>query len=109
MDYMPWNACLLIKPTLESSSGSDTAAWVQAVGSVLAILVAVGVAWYQARKQQELNRETLWQQYSMSLVKSAETFAEIASAASKVLKRISSQLDSRTKVLAAAEDRLRSW
>ncbi|AJZ59451.1 hypothetical protein OI25_3416 [Paraburkholderia fungorum] len=106
MDYMPWNACLLIKPTLESSSGSDTAAWVQAVGSVLAILVAVGVAWYQARKQQELNRETLWQQYSMSLVKSAETFAEIASAASKVLKRISSQLDSRTKVLAAAEDRL---
>jgi hypothetical protein len=104
MDYMPWNACLLIKPTLESSSSSsDLAAWVQAVGSVVAIFAAVGVGWWTARQQRKLTREMSWLQHGSNIMESAKTLKEIAAPAVKVLTRISGLLDSREKVFTAAE------
>jgi len=85
---------------------SDTAGWVQAVGSILAILVSVLIAGYQARKQQQQTLYALEQQRRSEYLKVANTLVQIAKNALKLQKHVAAKRDSRDAIQNAAEDRL---
>lgn len=71
---------------------SDTAGWVQAVGSILAILVSVLIAGYQARKQQQQTLYALEQQRRSEYLKVANTLVQIAKNALKLQKHVQRSL-----------------
>jgi hypothetical protein len=85
---------------------SDIPAWVQAVGSILAILISVGIAVWQARKAQSQTLFAIDQQRRADHLRSATTLIEIANAASNVQRHVGSKLLSRESVSEAALDRL---
>ena len=89
-----------------SPSSSDFAAWVQAIGSILAIVGAVGVAIWQARKAQQQTLFTIDQQRKADHLRSARTLMEIAKAALKLQVHVAGKLGSREAIYNAAPDRL---
>ncbi|MBU7435846.1 hypothetical protein [Paraburkholderia fungorum] len=88
------------------ASSSDTAAWVQAWGSILAILASAGVAIWQARTAQKLTLFTIEQQRKADDMRVADALLEIATNALKLQKHMAMKLDSRQSIMAAAEDQL---
>ncbi|WP_175658216.1 hypothetical protein [Burkholderia vietnamiensis] len=85
---------------------SDWPAWVQAVGSILAIVGSVGVAIWQSRKAQEQTLFTIEQQRKADHLRSARTLIEIAKAALKLQAHVANILNSREAIYNAAPDRL---
>ncbi|VVD89570.1 hypothetical protein [Pandoraea terrigena] len=85
---------------------SDIPAWVQAVGSILAILISVGIATWQARKAQSQTLFGIEQQRRADHLRSATTLIEIAKAASNVQRHVGSKFLSRAAISKAALDRL---
>ncbi|HDR9164787.1 TPA: hypothetical protein QDB28_005222 [Burkholderia vietnamiensis] len=88
------------------ATSSDLAAWVQAVGSIVAILCSVKIAVWQADKTQEQTLFTLNQQRLADHLRSAKTLLELARNALKVQVHVAGKLDSREAIYNAAEDRL---
>lgn len=88
------------------ASSSDAAAWVQAVGSILAIVASAGVAIWQARKTQEHTLFTIEQQRKADDLRVASALLEIATNALKLQKHMATKLGSREAIATAAEDRL---
>lgn len=85
---------------------SDWPAWVQAVGSVAAILASVRIAAWQARKTQAQTLFVIEQQGRAEYLRSARTLVEMAKAVLKVQAHVAKKLCSRESIGAAAEDRL---
>jgi hypothetical protein len=88
------------------ASSSDMAAWVQAVGSIIAIVASTGVAIWQARRAQKLTLFTIEQQRKADDLRIANALLEIATNAFKLQKHMAKKLDSRQAIMKAAEDRL---
>lgn len=88
------------------ASSSDIAAWVQAIGSILAILGAVAVAIWQSKKAQEHTLYAIDQQRKSNDLEMANTLIELAANALKLQKHMAEKLDTREKIYTAAEDRL---
>lgn len=86
------------------TSPSDWPAWVQAVGSILAIAVSAGVAIWQARESREQTLFTIDQQRKADNLRMARTLIEIAKNALKLQKYVAGKLDTREKIYRAAED-----
>ncbi|MFL9936295.1 hypothetical protein P0D88_46545, partial [Paraburkholderia sp. RL18-103-BIB-C] len=86
-------------------SSNDAAAWVQAVGSILAIIFSVCVAVWQSRKAHEQIMFGLAQQRRADYLRVANTLIEIAKNALKLQKHVGAKLDTREAIYKAAEDR----
>lgn len=54
-----WLFALALSNRIPQGTAADAPAWVQAIGSIAAILVAVGLAGWQHRRSDELNRRSL--------------------------------------------------
>jgi hypothetical protein len=86
-----------------SLTSSELASWVQAIGSILAIGVAVLIAGYQARRQLDsAQRMQAIQQQSVKK-ETAATLSELARVCVTTLKILSSQVDTREKIHVIAE------
>ena len=89
---------------LSNLTNTDWAAWVQAVGSVLAIIAAAWIAKYQANLQQEnaLNLHKTEKRTEQTDI--TKTLSVLAANSSKAMKRITNQLIDRESVHKAAEE-----
>ncbi|WP_175017010.1 hypothetical protein [Burkholderia aenigmatica] len=85
---------------------SDWPAWVQAVGSIAAIVISVGIAVWQVGKAQSQTLFNIEQQRRADHLRSARTLVEIAKAALKLQGHVARRLDSREAIYSAALDRL---
>jgi hypothetical protein len=98
MSYEICQTCLLIPVDL---TRSECASWVQAIGSILAIAAAVGVAIYQASRQQAITRQAMLEQANAANLSVAETLAELAKASLNLQKHFEKNLNTREAVMEA--------
>lgn len=105
MSYDICQTCLLFPVDL---TRSECASWVQAIGSILAIAAAVGVAIYQANRQQAITRQAIIDQANAANLSVAETLAELAEASLNLQKHFEKNLNTRDAVMEAATYGLRS-
>lgn len=99
MSYEICQTCLLIPVDL---TRSECASWVQAIGSIFAIAAAVGVAIYQASRQQAITRQAMLEQANAANLSVAETLAELAKASLSIQKHFENNLKTREAVMEAA-------
>lgn len=99
MSYEICQTCLLLPVDL---TRSECASWVQAIGSILAIAAAVGVAIYQASRQQAITRQAMLDQANAANLSVAETLAELAKASLNLQKHFENNLKTREAVMEAA-------
>jgi hypothetical protein len=100
MDYKVCETCLFLPISL---TRSECAAWVQAWGTILAILGAFGVAFYQSNRSFKIAMTQIAEERRQDHVRTAETLSKIAQNTLKLQKFISAKLNSRTEVHEAAE------
>ena len=86
------------------ASSSDAAAWVQAWGSIGAIVFSVLVAWWQMNRARKQTLYAIEQQRKADNLRMANTLLEIAKSALKLQKHVTGKLDSREKIHFAAQD-----
>jgi hypothetical protein len=98
MSYEICQTCLLFPVDLTKS---ECASWVQAIGTILAIAVAVGVAFYQANRQQAITRQAMLDQANAANLSVAETLAELAKASLNLQKHFEKNLNTREAVMEA--------
>jgi hypothetical protein len=98
MSYEICQTCLLFPVDLTKS---ECASWVQAIGTILAIAVAVGVAFYQANRQQAITRQAMLDQANAANLSVAETLAELAKASLYLQKHFEKNLNTREAVMEA--------
>lgn len=103
MDYNVWDTCLLFPWGL---SREECASWVQAWGSILAIVLAVGIAVYQAKKQQKITLDALAERRRQDHMRTAETLSALAKSSLKLQRAMTGKLNSREAVFDAAKDGL---
>ena len=92
---------------LSDLTSSEWASWVQAVGSVLAIVAAALIARHQASLQHKSALKLLCAERKDARAEAAETLAELASNSAKVMAHVSGQLPDREAVHGAAEGQRR--
>ena len=88
---------------LSNLTSAEWAAWVQAVGSIVAILAAAGIAIYVARLQHNNALNLHKTEKRTEKVEVAKTLFVLATNSSKAMKHIASQLNDRGSVHNAAE------
>ncbi len=101
--YKVLETCILFPWGL---SRGECASWVQAWGSILAIIFAVFIAIYQARRQQKNTINAIVEQRRQDHLWTAETLSELTKNSLKLQKHIAGKLNSREAVHDAAEDGL---
>lgn len=86
----------------------EWAAWVQAIGSILAIVGAVGIAIWQSRRQHRSAVELIAHEQAHQKYELATTLHTLSSNCLKAMKHLSEQVSSREKVheIAGAESTL---
>ncbi|WP_296641715.1 hypothetical protein [Thiobacillus sp. 65-1402] len=89
---------LLLKLT-----SAEWAAWVQAIGSVVAIFAAAYIARHQSRLQHRSALDLHMTELRTARVDMAKTLSVLAANASKVMQHIAGQLNDRESVYRAAE------
>jgi hypothetical protein len=92
---------------LSNLTSSEWASWVQAVGSVLAIVAAALIARHQAKLQHRSALDLLRTERRTARVEVAETLAVFAGNAAKALAHVSGQLPDREAVHKVAEGSVR--
>lgn len=90
---------------LSNLTSAEWAAWVQAVGSIVAILAAAGIAIYVARLQHNNALELHKTEKRTEKVEITKTLFVLATNSSKAMKHIASQLNDRDSVHNAAQGR----
>lgn len=103
MDYKVWETCFLLPFGL---SRGECASWVQAWGSILAIVGTAGAAIYQARRQYQSTMAGLRLQQKQAHLQVAETLEQLATNTLKLQQHIAEKLTTREAVKAAADDGL---
>jgi len=103
MTYSICESCLLFPVDL---SRGECAAWVQAIGSILAITVAIGIAIYQSNKQQEITRNALLEQQRQLSLGVAKTLSELAKQSLKIQSHFTSKLNTRDAVYDAVKSKI---
>jgi hypothetical protein len=103
MTYNICETCLLIPVDLNRS---ECAAWVQAIGSIIAISVSIWIANFQSIKQQELTRTTLLEQQRQINLSVAETLNELAKKSLELQKYFTNLLSTREAVYQAIDTKL---
>lgn len=88
---------------LSNLTSSEWASWVQAVGSVLAIIAAAWIARYQTRLQRESALELHRTERQTARAEAAETLLVLAENSAKAMAHVSGQLQDREAVHQAAE------
>ena len=88
---------------LSNLTSAEWAAWVQAVGSIVAIFAAVGIAIYVARLQHNNALDLHKTEKRTEKVEIAKTLFVLATNSSKAMKHIARQLNDRDSVQDAAE------
>jgi len=84
-------------------SSTELAAWIQAIGSVVAIGAAAGIAIYQARVQHRNSIDLHMKEKQTERVDIAKTLSVLATNSSKAMKYIANKLNDRSAVHNAAE------
>lgn len=79
-------------------TSSELAAWVQAIGSIVAIAVALFVAAYQARRQFRSAQDIQAIQQQSAKKETAATLSEVAKICVTTVKFLSTEIDTREKV-----------
>jgi hypothetical protein len=92
---------------LSNLTSSEWASWVQAVGSVFAIVAAALIARHQAKLQHRSALNLLRTERITARVEIADTLAVLAGNAAKALAQVSGQLPDREAVHRAAEGSIR--
>lgn len=90
-----------------SLNSSELASWVQAIGSICAIVAAALIARHQARLQHKSALDLLRVQRDTARAEAAETLAVVAKNTAKAMTHVSGQLPDRTAVYSAAEGTIR--
>ena len=88
---------------LAGLTSADWAAWVQAVGSVAAIGVAIAVAAHQSKSQHASAMEVFQAQNRAERADAARTLAVLAANSARALRKISEQIPDRQAVHEAAD------
>lgn len=88
---------------LSDLTSSEWASWVQAVGSIAAIVAAAWIARYQAKLQQASAMEQHRRERLTSRAEASETLAVLARNSAKAMAHVSGQLLDRDAVHEAAE------
>lgn len=88
---------------LSNLTSSEWASWVQAIGSVLAIIAAAWIARYQAKHQQESALQMHRTERLAAQSEAAETLSVLARNSAKAMGHVSGQLHNRQAVHDAAE------
>ena len=86
-------------------TSSEWAAWVQAIGSIAAILGAVGIAVWQARRQHEVSMTVLKAERSFARIEAARAMQELSIAANRLLEHSTKAFPDRQAVHDTAEGR----
>ena len=84
-------------------TSAEWAAWVQAVGSILAILGATGIAVWQARKQHESALALHSAEQRHAKTELAKTLSVLAQNCSKAMAHLTGQMNSREAIYEIAE------
>lgn len=100
MSYAVLETCIFLPLDL---TRSECASWVQAWGSILAIIIAVGIAIVQARRQQQNTLHAIREERRLDLLRAAEAFHVLAQNSLLLQKSIAAKLVSREAVYNAAE------
>lgn len=87
-------------------TSAEWAAWVQAIGSVLAILGAAGIAVWQARKQHDNALVLHAAQQRYAKVELARTLAVLAQNCSKAMGHLAAQVNDRAAIHEIGEGRV---
>jgi hypothetical protein len=95
-----YNLCFLSNLT-----SAEWAAWVQALGSIAAIVAAAGIAIHQAKLQHQNALNVHFTERRTAQVEVAKTLFVLANNASEAMKYISGILDNRDSVYFVAEGR----
>lgn len=103
MDYKVWETCFLLPFGL---TRGECASWVQAWGSILAIVGTAGAAIYQARRQYQSTMAGLRLQQKQAHLQVAETLEQLATNTLKLQQHIAEKLTTREAVEVAADDGL---
>ena len=86
----------------KNMTSTEIASWVQAVGSVAAILAAAGIAIWQSKKQHESALKLFRNEQAHIRMEAAKTLAVLARNCSKAVEYFISQLNSRDSVYEVA-------
>lgn len=84
-------------------SSTELAAWIQAIGSVVAILAAAGIAIYQARVQHRNSLALHMKEKQTERADITKTLSVLATNASKAMTYVSNKLNDRSAVHRAGE------
>jgi hypothetical protein len=90
---------------LTGLTSSEWAAWVQAIGSVAAIVGAVGVAVWQSRKQHQTSIAVLKAERSFARLEAARALQELSTGALRLLENSAKAFPDRQAVHDTAEGR----
>jgi hypothetical protein len=85
-----------------SMTSSEWAAWVQAIGSIVAIFGAAGIAIWQANKQHANSQQLLRLEHQLVRTEVARALLSLSKMSLLLLKRYAKQLPDRTTVHAVA-------
>jgi len=98
MKYDLFQSCLLIPVEL---TRSECASWVQALGSIFTIAAAIGVAIYQANRQQEITRQAILDQEKTANIHAAEALEQLAKLSLALQKHFETKLKTQNDVYEA--------
>jgi hypothetical protein len=90
---------------LSSMSSSEWASWVQAIGSIVAILGSVGIAVWQSKQQHKASLNLLQAEKRMARIESAKAFFSLSTGALSLLQHSAKAFPDRESVHDAAEGR----
>jgi hypothetical protein len=90
---------------LTGLTSSEWAAWVQAIGSIAAILGAVGVAIWQSRQQHRTSLATLKVERSLARIEAARALQELSTGALRLLEQSTEAFPDRQAVYDTAVGR----
>lgn len=90
---------------LSNLSSSEWASWVQAVGSIVAIIGAVAIAVWQARQQHKASLDLLRAEKRLARTESAKAILSLSTGALRLLEHSARAFPDRQSVYDAAEGR----
>lgn len=86
-----------------SLTSTELAAWVQAIGTILAVLAAAGIAVYQSKKQHQSSLATLKEERRHARLEQAETLLELCRNCTKAANYFTEQMNDRESVYKIAK------